>query len=334
MSNFAYNLTRRVNRLKVVSKITTNVGGRFFVEPPAEPVASDEAAFMYKISGSSATDDNQKIALTSQDPDDVLFYDARSQSTEVAARMEIYVNNNLRSVVDFTKDRVGTTFGYSIDTDPNSTEYDAQFESVFTDGAVYFEAEFLPTPQPTSVVIAPTPTPSSTPAPTLEPTPVPTLEPTPQPTPTPTKVVGEYEFKLKLIGDQEDVGQSITLNTTDESLDQLHYKEELTVGGNVITAVIVIEGSPRGLITYTSSRVGTTFGYKPDYFGESELPHVGTFTEAGGEISLSPIPAATPTPTPIPTSTPVVPGPTPEATALPLETATATPEPTSTPEVL
>ena len=325
MSNFAYTLTRRVNRLKIVSKTTSNVGGKFVVKSPTEALAEGEAGYMFRLSGLTASDDVQKLIINTQDADDIIFYDARSGAKETFARMEIFVNNVLRSVVDFTQDRIGTYFGYSVDTDPSSEEFDAQFESVFTDGAVYIVAEFLPTLTPTDVEFETTPTPTPTPTETIsEVTPEPTATQTETPTPTPTAIIGEYEFANDLIGSSQDVEQEISL-MADGTLDTLYYKNLQVLGTPQVTMIVIVEGSARGSVTFTKDRIGTTFGYKPDFFNESELSYVGVFADGAVEVfpRPTPTPAATETPTPTPTEQL-------EPTATPLPIATATPVPTAT----
>jgi hypothetical protein len=317
MSNFAYNLTRRVNRLKVVSKTTSNIGGKVMVIEPTEPLAEGEVGFMYSLQGLSDSNDSEIISLNCVSEQDKFFFDARSGTSQKFLRMEIVVNNLVRATVDFTEDRLDTLFGYSVDTDPNSEENDAQFESVFTEGRVYFAADFELTPVPPTAT--PEPTPESTPEPTPEPTATPLPEPTATPTPTPTPVPGSYLYAIA--GNTGNLEQEISTLTANIN-DKLYFNELSITGTAGSSMIVIVDGNARTLVQFTEDRIGTTFGYSLDDL-TVEVPQLtGVF--ASGEVNLAPV--ASPEPTPEPS-----PEPSPEPTPEPSPEPSPSPSPEVTP---
>ena len=75
MANYAYNLTKRVNRLKAISNTTSSVGGKISYTEPTQAQGGEEGAFLYSISGLHNTNELQKISYASVAENDVFFFD-------------------------------------------------------------------------------------------------------------------------------------------------------------------------------------------------------------------------------------------------------------------
>jgi len=105
--------------------------------PQVTPSSTSSSSFTYSLTGPENTNPGQKVEINSPNPynySDIVYFNEGGSSIEFST-MSVFVSGQFRSFINFTNDRLGTSFGYRRASNPGSG---SEFTGIFVNGNVNF----------------------------------------------------------------------------------------------------------------------------------------------------------------------------------------------------